>query len=71
MMMSESFKWWFFFIKYVFKFDIYIMISTKYLHTHNISFSTQKRELEVILSTKEKHVQKETENMLVIRAYNP
>lgn len=58
--MSESFKWWIFFIKYVFKFDVYIMISTKYFHTHNISFYTQKK-LEVILSTKEKHVQKKDE----------
>jgi hypothetical protein len=47
------------------------MISTKYLHTHNISFSTKKKLEVILLSTKEKHVQKKTKNMLVIRAYNP
>jgi hypothetical protein len=69
-MMSESFKWWFIFYQVCFQIwylhnDIHqIFARPQYLILHQ-------KKLEVTLSTKEKHVQKKTKNMLVIRAYNP
>jgi hypothetical protein len=50
----------YFFIKYVFKFHIYIMISPKYF-AHPQYLILHKKKLEVILSTKEKHVKKKDE----------
>jgi len=60
----------FFFIKYVFKFDI-LHNGIPQIFAHPQYLILHKEKLEVILSTKEKHVKKKTKNILVIRAYNP